>query len=144
VVTIHLPPLRERKEDIPLLVQFFLARIGREAGKRIDVVPKKAMDFLVSYSWPGNVRELENALRRAVLLSPGNVLLPETLQLEGALQSDRVPLLLKTAEQVEREHIENVLAFTGYEKKRAAEILDISRPTLDKRIRQYGLRLPGE
>ncbi|GAB4264944.1 MAG: sigma-54 dependent transcriptional regulator [Deferrisomatales bacterium] len=142
VVTIDLPPLRERAEDIPLLVQFFLEKIRRETGKSVDVVPKTVMDLLRTYAWPGNVRELENALRRAAILSPGNVLLPETLGLDGSVEGERVPLLLKSIQDVEREHIENVLAFTGYEKKRAAEILNISRPTLDKRIRAYGIRLP--
>jgi DNA-binding NtrC family response regulator len=141
VVAIDLPPLRERREDLPLLVKFFLEKIGREVGKLVDVVPEEAMRRLAEHSWPGNVRELENALRRAVLLSPGGVLIPETLQLDDALEANRLPLLVKTLQEVEREHIENVLRFTGYEKKRAAQILDISRPTLDKRIRDYGIRL---
>ena len=141
VVAIDLPPLRERREDLPLLVKFFLEKIGREVGKVVDVVPEEAMRRLCEHSWPGNVRELENALRRAVLLSPGGVLVPETLQLDDALEAHRLPLLVKTLQEVEKEHIENVLRFTGYEKKRAAQILDISRPTLDKRIREYGIRL---
>jgi transcriptional regulator with PAS, ATPase and Fis domain len=144
VVTIPLPPLRERPEDIPLLVRYLLEKIRRESGKTIDVVPTSAMELLLRHPWPGNVRELENALRRSVLLSPGNVLLPETLALDTALSTPRLPLLLRTLQELEREHIENVLAYTGYEKKRAAQILDISRPTLDKRIREYGIRLPGE
>ncbi len=142
VVTIDLPPLRERREDIPLLVQFFLEKIRRELGKGVEVVPEEAMEMLLDYPWPGNVRELENALRRAVLLSPGTVLLPGTLRLDGSLDPARLPLVVKPLREVEREHIENVLAFTGYEKKRAAEILGISRPTLDKRIREHGIRLP--
>ncbi len=141
VVAIELPPLRERREDLPLLVPFFLERIGREVGKTVEVVPEEAMRRLAEHSWPGNVRELENALRRAVLLSPGGVLVPETLQLDDSVEAHRLPLLVKSLQEVEREHIENVLRFTGYEKKRAAQILDISRPTLDKRIREYGIRL---
>ncbi|MHB8764137.1 MAG: sigma-54-dependent transcriptional regulator [Deferrisomatales bacterium] len=142
VVTIELPPLRERPEDIPLLVQFFLEKIRRETGKAVDVVPRSAMDLIARYAWPGNVRELENALRRAVILSPSNVLLPECLRLDGSVEQERVPLLVKSIQEVEREHIENILTFTGYEKKRAAQILNLSRPTLDKRIREYGIRLP--
>ncbi|MBI5442982.1 MAG: sigma-54-dependent Fis family transcriptional regulator [Deltaproteobacteria bacterium] len=142
VVTIQLPPLRERMEDVPLLVPFFLERIRRETGKAIEVVPRSAMEALLAHAWPGNVRELENALRRAMLLSPGKVLLPETLQLNASSQEDRLPLQLKPLDRIEKEHIENVLAYTGYEKKRAAEILDVSRPTLDKRIRAHAIRLP--
>ncbi|MDW7709196.1 MAG: sigma-54 dependent transcriptional regulator [Deferrisomatales bacterium] len=141
VVTIDLPPLRERPEDLPLLVRFFLEKIGREVGKAPEVVPDEAMRRLAEHAWPGNVRELENALRRALLLSPGSVLLPETLQLDDSLDANRLPLMVKSLQEVEREHIENVLRFTGHEKKRAARILDISRPTLDKRIREYGIRL---
>lgn len=144
VVTIRVPALRERKEDIPVLVRYFLEKLRRETGRSVGIVPAAAMDLLMRHSWPGNVRELENALRRAVLLSHGNVLLPETLALETTLSAPRIPLALKSLHELEREHIENILAYTGYEKKRAAEILDISRPTLDKRLREYGIRLPGE
>jgi DNA-binding NtrC family response regulator len=144
VVTIRLPALRERKEDIPILVRYFLEKLRRETGRSVGVVPTAVTDLLMHHSWPGNVRELENALRRAVLLSPGNVLLPEHLALETSLAAPRIPLTLKSLHALEREHIENILAYTGYEKKRCAEILEISRPTLDKRIREYGIRLPGE
>ncbi len=139
VVSIDLPPLRERKEDLRLLVTFLLEKIRHEMGKAVEIVPQETMNLLLEHSWPGNVRELENTLRRAVLLSPGNVLLPETLQLEGKSGDIRIPLVIKPLEDVERDHIENILAFTGYEKKRAAAILGISRPTLDRRIREYGM-----
>jgi DNA-binding NtrC family response regulator len=139
VVSIDLPPLRERKEDLPLLVRFLLEKMRCEMGKAIEILPQETMNLLLEHSWPGNVRELENTLRRAVLLSPGHVLLPETLQLEGSSGGNRIPLVIKPLEDVEREHIENILAFTGYEKKRAAAILGVSRPTLDRRLREYGL-----
>jgi len=142
VVTLELPPLRERPEDIPLLVSFFLEKIRHELGRSVEVVPEEAMEMLLAHSWPGNVRELENALRRAAVLSPGRVLLPETLRLEDGGRRERLPLYVRPLREVEREHIENVLAYTGYEKKRAAEILGISRPTLDKKIRDYGIDLP--
>ncbi|GLI39368.1 sigma-54 dependent transcriptional regulator [Geobacter hydrogenophilus] len=142
VVSIDLPPLRERKDDIRLLVRFLLEKMRHEMGKGVEIVPQETMDLLLDHSWPGNVRELENTLRRAVLLSPGTVLLPETLQLEGGGGGSRMPLIIKSLEEVEREHIENILSFTGYEKKRASAILGVSRPTLDRRIREYGLDVP--
>ncbi|MDF1551769.1 MAG: sigma-54 dependent transcriptional regulator [Deferrisomatales bacterium] len=144
VVTIELPPLRERREDIPLLVEYFLERIRRDTGQVVRVVPKPAMDALLKHDWPGNVRELENALRRAVVMSPGHVLLPEALELDRVPEDSPLPLLVQTLREVEKRHIENILGFTGGEKKRAAAILDISRPTLDKRIREYGIRLPAK
>jgi transcriptional regulator with GAF, ATPase, and Fis domain len=142
VVTIELPPLRDRREDIPLLVKFFLEKIRREMGRSVDVVPTAAMDLIHDHPWPGNVRELENALRRAALLSPGNVLLPEALQLDRAAEGAELPLLLHTLQEMEKRHIENILGFTAWDKTRAARILDISRPTLNKRIREFGLRKP--
>jgi DNA-binding NtrC family response regulator len=143
VVTIDLPPLRERREDIPLLVKFFLEKCGREMGKVAEVIPQAAMDLLLDHPWPGNVRELENAIRRAVLLSPGNTLLPETLHLEPAADVVQLPLLLHTLEEVDRRHIENILSHTGWDKTRAARILGISRPTLNKRIREFRIRKPA-
>ena len=144
VVTIELSSLKERVEDIPLLVPYFLEKIRRDTGKQVSVIPQEIMDRIQNYSWPGNIRELENALRRAVLLSPEDVLLPETLQLENVIDDTRLPLQIKTLQEVEREHIENILAYTGYEKKRAAQILNMSRPTLDKRIREYRIPIPGK
>ena len=139
VITIDLPTLRERKDDMLLLVKFFLGKVRHETGRRVDIVPQETMNLILEHSWPGNVRELENTLRRAVLLSYGNVLLPESLQLDGETRSERFGLVVKPLHEVEREHIENILIHTHYEKKRAAEILGISRPTLDRRLKEYGL-----
>jgi two-component system, NtrC family, response regulator HydG len=141
VATIKLPPLRDRREDIPLLTKFFLEKIRREFGRTVDVIPKAAMDLLLDHPWPGNVRELENALRRAVLFSPGNVLLPEALQLQQLDQGADLPLMLHSVRELERRHIENILSHTDWDKSRAARILQISRPTLDKRIREFDIRM---
>ena len=139
VVSIDLPPLRERKDDILILVKFILAKLHHETGKKVDVIPQETMNRILEHSWPGNVRELENTLRRAVLLSHGNMLMPESLQLEECSGVECFPLMLKPLHEVERQHIENVLIYTHNEKKRAAEILGISRPTLDRRIKEFGL-----
>jgi len=144
VVTIELPALRDRKEDIPLLVKYFLEKIKTELDRTVDVVPEEVMQRLLSHNWPGNVRELENALRRSIVLSPGDVLLPENLQLEADMGQQRLPLVVKTIQEIEQEHIENILVFTGYEKKRAAQILNMSRPTLNARIQTYNIRIPDK
>ena len=139
VVSVDLPPLRERKDDILILMKFILEKLHHETGKRVDVIPQETMNRIQEHFWPGNVRELENTLRRAVLLSHGNMLLPESLHLEECNEGEWFPLILKPLHEVERQHIENVLVYTHNEKKRAAEILGISRPTLDRRIKEFGL-----
>jgi two-component system, NtrC family, response regulator HydG len=139
VVTIDMPPLRERKDDLLLLVKYFLGKMRVETGRSVEIIPQETMDMILAHSWPGNVRELENTLRRAVLLSKRNALLPESLHLEGERDQEKLPLMIKPLHEVEREHIQNVLLYTNYEKKRAAEILDISRPTLDRRVKEYCL-----
>lgn len=144
VVTIELPALRDRKEDIPLLVKYFLEKIKNELDRSVEVVPEVVMQRLLSHDWPGNVRELENALRRSIVLSPSDVLLPENLQLETDMAQQRLPLQVKTIQEIEQEHIENILLFTGYEKKRAAQILNMSRPTLNARIQTYNIQIPDK
>jgi two-component system response regulator AtoC len=158
VVEIHLAPLRDRREDIPVLVDALLAKINRELHKRVRYVSHAAMSTLTSYDWPGNVRELENALTRAVVLAKGDVLEADLLALgdgrpeppansaaprtdNGATAADAEVLPLR---EVERRHIERTLQVTSWNKRRACALLDISRPTLDRKIDEYGLRRPGE
>jgi two-component system, NtrC family, response regulator AtoC len=140
VVTIDLPPLRERKEDIPLLAEHFLKRFSAENQKTVSGFSGEMMDFLVKYPWPGNVRELENTIERAVILSKG----PE-IQLADLLQRNS-PLVGKaitgqSLQDVEREHILSVLNETGGNLARAARILGISRATLYNKSRAYGLNV---
>ncbi len=138
VVEIHLPPLRERREDIPDLVAYLLEKINRELRKNVRKIPQDAMDYLMSRQWKGNVRELENALTRAVILAKGDIVLKDNLPQEPenrALFSDElVPL-----ESVEKKYIQHVLKAVGGNKTRACQVLGISRPTLDKKIKDFGL-----
>jgi DNA-binding NtrC family response regulator len=145
---VHLPPLRERPEDIPLLVEALLGKINRELHKAVRYVAREAMDALVAYRWPGNVRELENMLTRAVVLAKSEVLdrallpLPQhgdpAVSARGDDGGEVLPLRV-----VEQRAIERALRATGWNKRRACGLLEISRPTLDRKIEEYGLRRPG-
>ena len=142
VVEIQLPPLRERATDIPILVEGLLAKINRDLDKDVRFVTPAALARLTSYAWPGNVRELENTLTRAVVLAKSDVL-DETLLPVGASAPPPdadAQGSLPTLREVERRHISRVLAHTEWNKRRACAILDISRPTLDRKIDEYGLR----
>ncbi len=140
VVEISLPPLRERREDIPDLVAYLLEKINRDLRRNVHKVPPEVMKLLVDIPWRGNVRELENALTRAVILAKGDVVLKENLPLEPderrSFADELVPL-----EEVEKKYIQYVLSSVKGSKTRASQILQISRPTLDKKIREYGLDL---
>lgn len=146
VVEIRLPPLRARAEDVPLLVEGLLAKINRELHRGVRRVAPETMAALGRYPWPGNVRELENALTRAVVLSTGEVLEARHLPLgeiaaaaaRVAVDDEQVSLRL-----VERRHIERVLIATGWNKRRACAVLEISRPTLDRKIVEFSLARPG-
>ncbi|MBL8602168.1 MAG: sigma-54-dependent Fis family transcriptional regulator [Myxococcales bacterium] len=160
VVELHLPPLRERRDDLGPLVDHLVAKIVREQHKRIRYVSREALDVIARYPWPGNVRELENALTRAVVLTKGEVLeassLPITLDEEGhesapeALDEDspegaaHAPDLksIATLREVEHRHIAMVLQTTGWNKRRSCAVLGITRPTLDRKIREYGIERP--
>ncbi len=140
VVEIAIPALRERREDIPDLVGYLLEKINRELRRNVRKVPPEVMKALVEAPWRGNVRELENALTRAVILAKGDVLLKENLPVEPdearAFPDELVPL-----EEVEKRYIQHVLSAVKGSKTRASQILQISRPTLDKKIKDFGLDL---
>ncbi len=143
VVEIHLPPLRERATDIPVLVEGLLAKITRDLAKEVRYVTPAALAKLGRHGWPGNVRELENTLTRAVVLAKSDVL-DETLLPLGSTAApvaDTGPEdTLPTLREIERRHIARVLVHAEWNKRRACAILDISRPTLDRKIEEYGLR----
>jgi DNA-binding NtrC family response regulator len=148
VVEIHIPPLRERPEDVPILVETLLGKINRELHKSVRYVARDAMDVLTAYRWPGNVRELENMLTRAVVLAKSDVLERQLLPLPSgppgpppAAGADEAVLPLRVVEQ---RAIERALRATSWNKRRACALLEISRPTLDRKIEEYGLRREGE
>jgi len=141
VVVISLPPLRERKADIPLLIRHFLAKYNRVFGKRIQRVDAETMEILVHYPFPGNVRELENIIERAVALGDhetiGSADLPPDLQKLSISSADIESW--PSLEEREREYIRQVLLKTHHHRAAAAEILKIPRTTLWRKIKRYGL-----
>ena len=134
VIPIHIPPLRERRDDIPLLVDHFVRKHAQRAGKRIDAIEPGVLDALVSADWPGNVRELENTVERAVVLSPGAVIVPDVVRLLGVPSAPPSGLPSMTLRQnldwAERETVRRALSSSGGVKKDAAEVMGISQRAL--------------
>jgi len=140
VVTIELPPMRERKEDIPLLAQHFLKKFAVENQKEITGFSPEATDFLLNYEWPGNVRELENAIERAVTLARNSSIQLADLPQENLLLVRSAPPG-KDLEEVEKNHIIRVLEETQGNYSQAARLLGISRMTLYNKTKAYGLNV---
>jgi two-component system, NtrC family, response regulator AtoC len=143
VVTLHLPPLRERQEDIPLLASHFLRKYSEANHKLISHITPEAMELLCAYHWPGNVRELEHTIERAVTLTMNSALLPgdmpPRLHQPTAVPRLNTGLQLLTLEELEKQHIQAVLRATEGNKKRAAQILGINRRSLYRMAKRYGL-----
>ncbi|GAB4362066.1 MAG: sigma 54-interacting transcriptional regulator [Deltaproteobacteria bacterium] len=141
VIPIHIPPLRERKEDIPALVEFFLQRYGKPLSRTLRMSPE-AMEALLRYDYPGNVRELENLIERCVTLAAGETIGPEDLppRVTGTPKTENSLLLSRVAADAEKNHILSVLKSAGGVKSRAAELLGISRKTLWEKMNLYGIR----
>jgi len=137
VFCIDLPPLRERREDIPLLVNHFLNKFCTATSRQAPSISAEAMDVLMRHDWPGNVRELENAVERALVVGRGTEIRPAdfSFQFDG-----ETPKGGRTLEDVERAHIERILRETQHNLSRAARVLDIDRTTLYNKLRKYGLR----
>ena len=140
VIEMRLPPLRERREDIPLLVDAFLKKFGQARGKDVKGVSETTLALLIDYAWPGNVRELENVIERAVTLSRGDKILPDDLP--GTIQGSRGDrrVLDEAAEkmhplhEIEKEYIKKILEKMGGNKYQAAQVLGIDRKTLYRKL----------
>ena len=141
VIPLHLPPLRERLEDVEPLARHFLQRFARKMNRGVTAISREALDLLKAHGWPGNVRELENVMERAVILTRGSEILPGVLPLKmtAAPAEPAIDAVDSSLEQVEIDHIRRVLGRTGFHKSRSAEILGISRKTLDRKIAEYGI-----
>jgi len=140
VFPITLPPLRDRQEDIPLLIWTFIKEYGKSMGKKISKVKNKTMDMLTHYAWPGNVRELKNVIERAMILSDSEGL--QIDRIESAETLDSPSLML---EEVDRHHIISVLESTQWQisgQKGAAQILGLKPTTLRSKMEKLGIRRP--
>jgi PAS domain S-box-containing protein len=140
VFPIYIPPLRERKEDIPTLVWSFVDEMGGKMGKRIEKIPQQSIDALQNHDWPGNIRELRNVVERAMILSNDT-----TLRIPPLSQRADTPAENETIAEVERQHIIEVMEQTGWRvrgKGGAAEILDIKPTTLESRMQKLHIKRP--
>jgi transcriptional regulator with PAS, ATPase and Fis domain len=142
VFELALPPLRERMEDIPLLVDHFLQRHSAVRGKRVDGVSPAALKALLAYDYPGNIRELENAIEHAFVLTPGTLIRPEHLPESLSPREPSIPAEARTLDELERHFIENVIRNNGYNRSAAAKELGIHKSTLYRKIRKLGIDLP--
>ncbi len=141
VIPITVPPLRERKEDIPLLVDHFIKVLSHRAKRRVCGITSPALELLMAYNWPGNVRELENTIERAMALGKGEMIDVEDLPPQLSKQKGRAVFIpqLPTLKESERELIRKALEYAKGNKSQAARILDIDRKTLYRKIKEYGL-----
>jgi len=141
VISFTMPPLREHKEDIPLLAEYFLHRFAQETNKPVNQIGREALDEMMLYDWPGNVRELGNAVERAVVVGKGPRILPQDLPIFRPEYVSSAPR--RTLREVEIGHLESVLKETRWSVSKSAEILGIDRSTLYDKIKRYDLRKPS-
>ena len=147
VFPIYVPPLRERLEDVPDLVQHFIGRFSSKVYNRVKDISPEAMDLLMSYSWRGNVRELENAIERAMVLADGDTILPEHLPLPigmGISQDKPKTGTLAQVDALEKKLILEALEQAGGVRSKAAAILGVPRPTLSYKMEKHGITRMGK
>ena len=139
VFTIVIPPLRERRDDIPLLVNFFIKKFSTAMNKKIKTVSKEALDFLMNHNWPGNVRELENAIERAMVVGKVNSIIVDDLPFHLSSNNFALNSDVKSLSDMERKFILNTLNENGWNISKTAQILEIDRVTLYNKISKYNL-----
>ena len=144
ILPIELPPLREHKDDIPFLVEYFVSKLNKKMGKNISSIPKKSMEKLLAYNWPGNIRELENLIERAYVLSSGNKLQIGNW-LDNSDEASAISNTIKTLTDNEKEHILKALTKYNWKirgKNGVAQILNINPTTLESRMKKLGIERP--
>jgi two-component system response regulator HydG len=145
VVTLHVPPLKDRREDIPLLAEYFVEKFARKNNRQVSGITPRCMALLINYPWPGNVRELENAIERGIILMRGDYLGEESLPIpvqRFAMKNETPPSASAppgSLEEAEQSVIKNILAETGGNKSEASRRLNITRKTLLSKMHKYGL-----
>lgn len=140
VIPFKMPTLRERKEDIPLLTEYFLHRYSQETNKPVDRISREAMDEMMLYEWPGNVRELENAIERAVVVTKGRIILPADLPI---FRSEHVTVSKNnTLKGIEKAHIIQILNENQWNIAKSSKVLGIDRSTLYSKIKRYRINKP--
>jgi transcriptional regulator with PAS, ATPase and Fis domain len=138
VINIEIPPLRERKEDIKPLAEYFIRKYGRKISKGINGLDQSAEKILLDYDWPGNVRELENVIERAVILCESDVITEEYLAVARNVLHERrngFPQL----QEIEKDYILTVLKQTGGNQTKASRLLGVDRKTLYHKLKKYGI-----
>jgi DNA-binding NtrC family response regulator len=149
VVTMKIPPLRERRDDIPVLIEHFIKRFAQQNRKKLAGMSREARDLLLRYDYPGNVRELENIMERAVVISRGPVLAIEDLpfqqpaapaEIEGAAADGQHGELHQALEELERRMIQEALLKADFNQTRAAGLLGLSERMLRYKLKKYGLK----
>ena len=138
MIDVVLPSLREKREDIPLLVQYFIHKFSNELKKKISGISEDALKILLDYSWPGNVRELENIIQRSITLGRHEIIIPEDLPVSMSGRNESfMPQAYKgqyTLHQLDKNYIKKVLAETGGNRSRTSKILGIDRKTLYRKL----------
>ena len=142
VITITVPPLRERKEDIPILAEHFLEKSTLETGKKVESISDETMKYLMEFNWPGNVRQFANTIEHAVVVAQGLEIQKNDLPQRVTTQPRKAeqPTSLEPLTRIEKQHIRNVLKSCNWNIKKSAQILGINRVTLYNKIKKLKLK----